>query len=262
MQASWKAGRTGKSGLGYLRREGPGPALLLVHGWMVTGQVWDTLAEALPDAALVVPDVRGAGLSAGATGPLALEALARDVLEVADAAGLARFVLVGHSMGGQVAALAAALAGARVAGLVLLNPVPAGGLQLPAQVARAFRAAGGNAAALGGILDAACRQLTRSARAALLEDAQRVAPAHVAELFDTWTRGGGTEHLRAIEAPTTVVATDDPFLPRALLQAEVAGRIPGARLLHLPGAGHYPQVECAAATAALLRTALTEARGS
>jgi non-heme chloroperoxidase len=253
---TWKPGTTVGSGLGFRHVQGQGPALVLVHGWMVSGAVWDALALALAGRHLVVPDMRGVGASAKVGGPLTLGQLAEDVLEVVDAAGLRRFVLVAHSMGAQVAALVAAHAPARVERLVLLNPVPAGGLALPSQVAAGFRAAGGDAAALGGILDAACRELTPAARAALLEDALRIPAAHVRDLFDTWTRGGSTAHLKDVAAPTTVLSTDDPFLPQALLQAEVADRIPGARLERLAGCGHYPQVERAGDTAALLRRLL------
>lgn len=39
-----------------------------------------------------------------------------------------------------------------------------------------------------------------------------------------------------------MVATDDPFLPRDLLQAQVVDRVAGAELSYLPGPGHYPLV--------------------
>ena len=53
-----------------------------------------------------------------------------------------------------------------------------------------------------------------------------------------------------------VVATDDPFLPPAFLREAVVGRIDGARLAVIHGAGHYVQVERPDETAAVLEAFL------
>ena len=58
--------------------------------------------------------------------------------------------------------------------------------------------------------------------------------------------------LDMVVAPTLVVATDDPFLPPAFLRQAVVQPIRGARMTHLPGPGHYPQVERPHETAALV----------
>jgi pimeloyl-ACP methyl ester carboxylesterase len=62
---------------------------------------------------------RGYGLSAR-RGPYSFETFAADVVAFAEAIGLGRFVLVGHSMGGTVASLVAAQWSARLLGLVQL----------------------------------------------------------------------------------------------------------------------------------------------
>lgn len=227
-------------------------AVLLVHGWMVSGQVWDPLAEELTGRRLVCPDLRGSGRSTPARRDLRLERLARDVLAVAEHAGLERFALVGHSMGGQVALLAAALVPDRITSLALLNPVPPGGLALPEPVVEAFRGAGGNADALGSILDASCRDLPSHRRATLVADALTIEPDWIAEGFDIWRVGGVEAAASQVRAPTLVVATDDPFLSRELLDVAVRAKISRAELTVIPEAGHYPQLERAAATGAVL----------
>ena len=51
-------------GTQYVRLGGRGPAVLLLHGFDDTGDMWVPLAEALvKDHAVVVPDLRGMGLS-------------------------------------------------------------------------------------------------------------------------------------------------------------------------------------------------------
>jgi non-heme chloroperoxidase len=238
---------------------GEGPrAVVLVHGWMVSGAVFDPLLEKLDTTGLrvVIPDLRGSGGSARAAGGYTLEQHARDVLAVADHAGLKRFILVGHSMGGQVVQWLAAHEPSRVEGVVLLCSVPASGMQLPPEAAGLFRTSAGDREKQKAILGLACKQLPEAALERLLKDAGEVGRASIEGSFDAWTAGGFESKLSAIRAPTLVVATDDPFLPPAFLREAVVGRIQGARLAYLPGPGHYPQVERPVETAALLTSFL------
>src|SRR4051812_44461256 len=49
----------------YTRIGGRGPAVLLLHGYGETGDMWAPLAaELAPDHTVIVPDLRGMGLSA------------------------------------------------------------------------------------------------------------------------------------------------------------------------------------------------------
>ncbi|MBX3273676.1 MAG: alpha/beta hydrolase [Sandaracinaceae bacterium] len=231
-----------------------GRRLALVHGWMTSGGVFDELARALDlDAwTLVIPDLVGAGGSSRPASGYTLARYAADVGAVLDARGGERPALLGHSMGGAIAALVAAERGPRLAGLALVNPVPLGGLALPAEARALFATAAGDAQKLGTILDLATRALPGAARERLVALALDVSEACLVESLDAWSRGGSTAPFAAIDAPTLVVATDDPFLPPDLLAREVTARIAGATQVHLPGAGHYPQVEIPAALARAL----------
>lgn len=234
---------------------GDGPRnVLLVHGWMVSGAVFDELVEKLDTTGLrlVIPDLRGSGGSAAPASGYTLEQHGRDVLAVADHAGLERFTVVGHSMGGQIAQWVAAQEPSRVEGLVLLNTVPASGLPLPPDAAGLFRTSAGDREKQKMILGMACKQLTEAALERLLKDAGAVSRASIEGSFDAWTGGGIEAKLASITAPTLVLATDDAFLPPAFLREKVVSLIRGARLAYLPGPGHYPQVERSAETAALL----------
>ncbi len=235
-------------------------AVLLVHGWMASSHVWDPLAALLGAHRIVAPDLFGCGQgceaalgldAAALTRRLALTSLAADVLAVADGLGLSRFHLVGHSMGGQIAQLLAARAPSRVQSLALLCPVPLSGMSLPPEADALFRAAGGDAAKLGTVLDLACKALTDHDRSALVREALRIAPHVIATGLDVWTRGEDSA-LSAISAPTLVLATDDPFLTPAFLEERVVARIARAELRVMPGPGHYPQVEAPADTARVL----------
>lgn len=247
----------------HYRVVGDGPRnVLLVHGWMMSGAVFNELVELMDTTGLrlVIPDLRGSGDSGAPTGGYTLEQHARDVLAVADHAGLKRFTVVGHSMGGQLAQWVAAQEPARVDGVMLLNTVPAAGLPLPPDAAGLFRTSANDREKQKIILGLACKQLSPAALERLLDVAGGVAKGSIEGSFDAWTGGGFAAKLASITAPTLVVATDDPFLPPAFLRQAVVSLIQNARLVYLPGPGHYPQVERPAETAALLTSFLTGLR--
>lgn len=99
------------------------PAVLLVHGLVGRLEWWaQAVAHLRAHHRVVAFDLHGHGESpAGPGAAFTIESFAADVLAVADALGLARFVLVGHSLGASVALAAAARAPGRVAGLVLVD---------------------------------------------------------------------------------------------------------------------------------------------
>lgn len=231
---------------------GEGAPVVLVHGWMVSSAVWDDFVPQVQGRRVLRPDLRGSGKSPRGTATITLEVLAADVARAIEALGGEPVHLVGHSMGGQLAALVAAVAPERIRSLVLLNPVPLCGVALPDEVAVMFRTSGADRAAQGRILDMACKELSPASRARLLDDAGAIDAAHIAEVFTAWTTGGHVERYGDVKASTLVVSTDDPFLPPDFLRSDVLAKIPGARMVHLPGPGHYPQVERPHETAALL----------
>lgn len=242
------------------RRLGDGPAkVVFVHGWSVSGGVWDDLLEVFDLAGLtvLVPDQRGTGASGKPESGYTIERYAQDVLALADHAGFDRFAVVGHSMGGQIAQWVAATAPARVTKLLLMCSVPASGTEMPADAAALFRTSGGSRDKTRTILGLACRQLEPAVLERMLDDAATVAPAAVEGGYDAWTGASFTEKLGAITAPTVVLATDDPFLPVPFLRDGIVSKIANARLAYLPGPGHYPQRERPKETAALLQTFLS-----
>ena len=102
--------------------EGPpgSPNVMLLHGWTVTADLnWYPAFQPISQRASVVAfDHRGHGEGLP-TRRFRFSDCASDVLAVADALGIDRFVCVGYSMGGAIAQLVARSAPDRVAGLVL-----------------------------------------------------------------------------------------------------------------------------------------------
>ena len=87
-----------------------GPVVFCVHGITANHTEFQALADQLGSGfRLVAPDLRGRGRSNAITGPWGMAAHAADVVAVLDHLGIAKAdVLLGHSMGGFVAAVAAA----------------------------------------------------------------------------------------------------------------------------------------------------------
>jgi len=107
---------------------------LFVHGWGVSSYTFHRNLRPVADAGVPVWgfDLKGHGYSDKPVdaAEYTLDALARHVLDVMDALGLERALLVGHSMGGGIAVRVATTAPERVAGLVLLAPVGFGAVNL------------------------------------------------------------------------------------------------------------------------------------
>ena len=102
------------------------PTVVLLHGWTATADLnWFTCYEALGRRYRVVAfDHRGHGRGLRPKKAFRLEDCADDVVAVADALGIERFVPVGYSMGGPIAQLVWHRSPERVSGLVLCATAP------------------------------------------------------------------------------------------------------------------------------------------
>lgn len=90
-------------GTQYVRLGGKGPAVLLLHGFGDTGDMWVPLADALvKDHAVIVPDLRGMGLSSHPEGGYEKVAQARDLIGILDQLGFQEVALVTHDIGNMV----------------------------------------------------------------------------------------------------------------------------------------------------------------
>jgi 3-oxoadipate enol-lactonase len=88
----------------FFRVEGEGEPLLLLHGLLVTGEMFDPLIELLRTRyRMLIPDLRGHGKSGDLDGPYDVAALAADLPLVLAEARVDRAVVMGYSHGGAVA---------------------------------------------------------------------------------------------------------------------------------------------------------------
>jgi pimeloyl-ACP methyl ester carboxylesterase len=110
----------------HVRSGGQGPAVVLLHGYGETGDMWAPLAADLArDHTVIVPDLRGLGLSSKPAGGFDKKTQAGDVNGVLDALGVQQADVVAHDIGNMVAFQFAAQHPERVRRLVLIDaPVP------------------------------------------------------------------------------------------------------------------------------------------
>jgi 3-oxoadipate enol-lactonase len=102
------------------------PVVALLHGWTATADLnWFRTYDALGEHYRVIAfDHRGHGTGLRSKKPFRLEDCADDVVEVATALGIDRFIPVGYSMGGPIAQLVWRRHAERVTGLVLCATAP------------------------------------------------------------------------------------------------------------------------------------------
>lgn len=201
------------------RLDGPldGQPVVLLHALADTSATWTRFTRSLVAAGrlVIAQDLRGHGDSAW-TGDYRLDSVQRDVVGVLDTLDIAEFDLVGHSLGGHVAALLAGRRPDRVRKLVLEDPPPPPRVGTPRAPRRGLE------------LFLAVQGLLRR------EFDRRMVPQILTQLRapdPLWWDG-----LAAIKAPTLVIAGRRSHVPVERLAA-VAAEIPRCELVTID-AGH------------------------
>ena len=87
----------------YVRVGGKGPAVVMLHGFGDTGDMWAPLAAALvKDHTVIVPDLRGMGLSSYPDTGYDKKTQAQDIARVMDKLNVQKADLVTHDIGNMV----------------------------------------------------------------------------------------------------------------------------------------------------------------
>src|SRR5271157_759400 len=110
----------------HVRAGGKGPAVVMLHGFGDTGDMWAPVAAVLiHNHTVVVPDLRGIGLSSHPEGGYEKKTQARDIAQVMDALKVDKADLVTHDIGNMVGYALAAQYPDRVTKWVVIDaPLP------------------------------------------------------------------------------------------------------------------------------------------
>ncbi|MGB0589305.1 MAG: alpha/beta fold hydrolase [Myxococcota bacterium] len=223
--------------------EGDGAPIVLVHGLPGSHRDWRYLAACLPDFRVIRLDMPGFGDSQGCDAAPSFEQRAEVIVDAVTSLGLSRPLVMGHSMGGPVVAMAANRAPERFAGIGLLaSPglrrhrrapdtrasvvarlvaMPLGSWALRRPLARVYRAAGFPAS------------LSHASRVAALRQVVMYRPHAVAQT------------MRELTLPTLIAYAADDDLVEAAIGDELANVCPdGPRLRFATGGHNLQKMKC------------------
>lgn len=237
-----------------------GLTVLFVHGFLDDAATWDDVVADLntPDLVTVRVDLAGMCGRPDAPGPYTVARYADDVTAAVDTT-TGEVVLVGQSMGGPIVELTAVARRDRVAGLVLVTPVPLGGTNLPEEAVAPLAALGGHPdaqrqARLENSVAFPGEELDRLTRAGA-----RVTLEATTEAVASWNAGHPLGAVPShFHGPVLLVrGAQDTFAGEEMV-ASIAGRFTDATLAIVGQAGHWLHVEQPAALARLLDSFLAE----
>lgn len=239
------------------------PAIIALHGWQDNAATFDKLAPQFPDYYWVIPDLPGHGLSAhrGHAAEYSLWHYGLEAMAVADAMGLDTFVLVGHSMGGGVASLLAALFPERISKLVLLDVI--GVITTPAadaleQMRTAFKQRLNYPLRRAGIYKTREEAVIARARRGISEEAAALLGARGISSKDEgyfWqhdqrlsrtsllslTEEHGAQFLEAITCPVLLITSKDAVFKEDVIRQRMA-LVRDIALVNLEG-GHHQHLD-------------------
>lgn len=239
--------------------DGPGPVVVLIHGFPLDHTIWDNQRGSIGSVYRVIaPDLRGHGETAAPEGIYTMDAMADDVIELLDALGIREPVAIGgHSMGGYVALSIAARYPERLRALMLVStragadsPTAARGRE---DLAREVETSGSVAKVADAMLPKLLAVTTRDRRPDLVLKVREIMERTVSRAVAGALRGMAvrsdrTADLPEITAPTLVLAgAEDQLIPLDDSR-QMADALPDARLVVIPDAGHLPSMENPAAT--------------
>src|SRR5437763_9470216 len=225
---------------------GKGPTVVFIHGWTHNISVWDDQVPAFKSRYQVVRyDSRGFGRS---TGYADESAEPQDLLLLLEALRVKRAYIVGHSRGGSVALRFASAYPSHVAGLVLYGAFPEG-FPAPPEVGQMFASLPAIAKqngldSVGKIVLASPIAWVPPGRNDVTDRYRRLWTAYSGkDLLDPHPESGRVPTVRIsnlayIKVPTLVIVGDHeaPFIAAAA--DTLTRRIPGAKRVVIPNAGH------------------------
>jgi pimeloyl-ACP methyl ester carboxylesterase len=232
------------------------PTLLFIHGFLDDATVWDGVIASLAGKVNTLRyDLPGFGSRTGSVADpqdITLRSLAAEAGEIIDGIDTP-VIVIGQSMGTQIAELVAADHPGRVDGLVLLTPVPLGGTRLPDEAVGPFRALGGNLDAQRVLRTQLSPELDEQQLERLARLGGSALPDVVARYVDVWNDGvKDAPAISAFTGPVLVIRGGaDAFVTEQLLGA-ITPRFPQAGVEVIDRGGHWLHVEYPDEVAAMI----------
>jgi 3-oxoadipate enol-lactonase len=234
--------------------EGPGPVLVLLHGYPLSRAMW---AEQIPALGavyrVIAPDLRGHGDSPAPEGVYTIDEMADDVIETLASLHIAEpIILGGLSLGGYVALSLVLRYPEKVRALMLMD-TQAGADSTEAAASREVTAqsvleAGSAAPIVDTMISRLFSPVFREERPERVEPLRAVmaqtTPRGIAgSLRGMAKRPDRRGDLGKISVPTMVLVGEDDVITPPTVAKSLAEAIPGARLEVIAKAGHMAPYE-------------------
>jgi pimeloyl-ACP methyl ester carboxylesterase len=238
---------------------GPGPVVVLLHGFPLNRKMWAGQETEIGSVYRVIaPDLRGHGETAAPEGVYTMDDMADDVMETLDALQIREpVVLGGLSMGGYIALSAVLRYPDRFRALMLMDTRAGADAAETARgrlaMANQVDSTGKNDAVIEGMLARLFSPFTRQNRAHLIDFAHGLmvktpARAVAGALRGMAARPDCTPDLPRIALPTLVLVGEDDLITPPDVARVMAEALPQARLEIIPEAGHLAPLENPAAS--------------
>lgn len=243
-------------------RYGTGPVrAIFIHGWFGDVHDFDAMFAAVDPAefSIACVEFRGYGAAKASDGPFTIDAIAEDAIALADELGWSDFAVVGHSMGGKAALRVATKVPDRVERLCGITPVWAGRSPFDEERLEMLRGARHTPAVRQGVIHGTTggRLPSYWSRSLANRSAEIAKAEAVGDYFESWALDDFSAEADGLDVETLVViGAHDPGLSEAAMKATWLARLPRARLVVMPDAGHYPIAEAPIALAAHVTTFL------
>lgn len=231
---------------------GSGPAVVLGHSLLCSGEMWVGQVSSLADSYRVVNiDYRGHGQSSTVERDFTLYDLVDDTVAILDELGIERAVWAGLSIGGMISLRAALTVPERVEALIIADASAAAEPFYPRCKYRVL----GLGARLVGLRPLVSRvvpimfgQSTRQSNRSVIEEwipgvLSMDLPSILRCLEATVTRDSLLHRLQEIDLPALVFVGEEDRAQPVARSEEIAQGIRGSRLEIIPGAGHLSSLE-------------------
>lgn len=221
--------------------------LLLLHAWPLDTRMWQPQRLALPpQLPVAAPSHPGFGGTPAVGDVMTMGASADRALAAMDERGIDRAVVCGLSIGGYIAFELWRRARERVVGLLLANTragadTPEAREKRHATADRLRREGNVLATEPPALLAPDAPDDLRELVRAMIAD--QPAEAIAAALLGMAERPDSTPDLATIDVPTLVITSTQDQLIAPEISAEMAERIPSARLETIEGVGHLTNLE-------------------
>jgi len=237
----------------HLTEAGEGRALVLLHGLTATHANWELTTPAFADRwRVIAPDLPGHGRSAKPDAPYTVDFYAGVIRSLGRELGIPEAVVIGNSLGGQIALELAISYPQWTRALVLA--APAGGFAAPLQALRWAVGAAARPEVLRVALPWAFERCVYDPSLPMCEARRRILAERLAhEDYPSFARAvarslrgslaAGGQPLERVHQPTLLVWGRDDRMVALAGSRRLLRALPHARLAVLDRCGHLPMLE-------------------